>query len=65
MSTEMTYQKLATLRRGHGRKLLISEIDEIRELLNCGLEQKQIAKMYRVSQSMICHINKERHWEWI
>lgn len=48
-----------------GSKLKKRDIIKIREMLEKGLNQRYIAKFFKVTQSTICAINTKRTWSWL
>lgn len=49
-------------RRGAGAKLSFADIEEIRQLSAKGIFQREIARRFGVSQSLICRLLRGQRW---
>jgi hypothetical protein len=50
---------------GRGLKLTSCDVNEIRKLLATGVQQRQIAQRFGVSDTSIYHIKKGRRFQWL
>lgn len=48
--------------RHHASKLNITKVKKIKQLLRDGRSQREIAKQFKISQPVVCHINKGTTW---
>ena len=45
-------------------KLTSADVNEIRKMLSCGKKQQQIAEVFKISQSQVSNIARERRWAY-